>query len=368
MTINKKPLIVLTAGGTGGHVYPAESLAEELEKRGYDLLLITDVRGKDNYKGKLGKIKNVAVLSGGVVGKSKLFKIKSLFKTCIGIVQAMYVLLRNKPVCVVGFGGYASFPASMGALLLGTDLVLHEQNSVMSRTNRYLCKYASLVAQSFRTVKFVPEDTKSILCGMPVRSNIVATADTPYPSLLQEDKMQILVLGGSQGAKVFGEVVPAAIAVMSTEEQARFRIFQQCRKGEEEQVLAAYKNIGCEVVVQSFFDNMAELYSTSHLVISRSGASSVCEIAVVGVPSILVPLPTAADNHQVFNALELSEVNGAVMIKQDEFESVKLGQMLREFLHHPQILQKMSAAAQKVGIKDAAKRLADAIEKEIVKK
>ena len=150
-TKNKqKPLIILTAGGTGGHVYPAEALAEELEARGYRLALITDARGKDNYKGKLGEISNIAVWSGGIVGKSKLFKLKSLFKTCIGIMQAGYVLIKDKPACVVGFGGYASFPASMAALLAGVDLVLHEQNSVMSRTNRFLSKYATLIAQSFK--------------------------------------------------------------------------------------------------------------------------------------------------------------------------------------------------------------------------
>ncbi len=133
----QKPLIILTAGGTGGHVYPAEALAEELLARGYRLMLITDKRGKDNYKGKLGEIPNVAVLSGGVVGKSKLFKIKSLIKTALGIVQAVWILWRRKPLCVVGFGGYASFPACMAAILSGTKLVIHEQNSVMSRTNRF---------------------------------------------------------------------------------------------------------------------------------------------------------------------------------------------------------------------------------------
>lgn len=364
---DKKPLIILTAGGTGGHVYPAESLAEELEKRGYNLMLITDCRGKDNYKGKLGQIPNAAVLSGGIVGKSKLFKVQSLFKTCLGIVQAMFILLRRRPVCVVGFGGYASFPASMAALLLGTDLVLHEQNSVMSRTNRYLCKYASLAAQSFRHVKFVPEGVKSVLCGMPVRAGIAALAEKNFAAPEAGGQMQILVLGGSQGAKVFGEVVPQAVQLLPPEQQKRLRIFQQCRKGEEEQIEKAYQNTRCQVTVSHFFDNMAELYAATHLVISRSGASSVSEIAVAGVPSILVPLPTAADDHQTFNTKDLAEAGGALVLRQNEFAPEKVKQILEDLMQNGGRLAQMSANARKTGIKDAAKRFADAIEKEVIR-
>jgi len=365
--IDKKPLIILTAGGTGGHVYPAESLAEELEKRGYDLMLITDSRGKDNYKGRLGQMPNVAVWSGGVVGKSKLFKIKSLFKTGIGVMQALYVLLKYKPVCVVGFGGYASFPACMAALLSGTDLVLHEQNSVMSRTNRYLSKYATLVAQSFRNVKYAPNNKQCILCGMPVRANIVAARDKEYPPLNSDDKMQILVLGGSQGAKIFGDVIPQAVAMMTPEIQSRLKIYQQCRKGEEEQIFKSYEKTLCEIIVSHFFENMAELYASCHLVISRSGASSVSEIAVVGVPSILVPLPTAADNHQASNTRDLEEVGGCITIAQNDFEVVKVKEIVENLFANYEQLRKMSDNAKKAGIKDAAKRFADAIEKEIVK-
>lgn len=365
--IDKKPLVILTAGGTGGHVYPAESLAEELEKRGYDLMLITDCRGKDNYKGRLGQMPNAAVLSGGVVGKSGLFKVKSLLKTCVGIVQALFILLRKRPVCVVGFGGYASFPACMAALLSGTDLILHEQNSVMSRTNRYLCKYAALTAQSFRNVRQVPAGAKSVLCGMPVRANIAALAEKPFAAPAAGGKMQLLVLGGSQGAKIFGEVVPQAVQLLAPEQQRRLKIFQQCRKGEEEQIEKAYQNAECEVAASHFFEDMAGLYAATHLVISRSGASSVSEIAVAGVPSVLVPLPTAADDHQTSNTKDLAEAGGAVVLRQDEFTAEKVKKILEDLLQNAGRLEKMSANARKVGIKDAAKRFADAIEKEVVR-
>ncbi len=361
------PLIVLTAGGTGGHVYPAEALAEELQQRGYRLALITDKRGKDNYKGKLGEIDNYAVLSGALMGKSKLFKLKSLLKTGVGVLQACWVLLKEKPACVVGFGGYASFPACMAAILSGTGLVLHEQNSVMSRTNRFLSKYASLIAQSFRTTKYAPVGVPSVLTGMPVRASIVELANVPFVGLKDGEKVQIMVLGGSQGAKVFGEVVPEAIRHLSGDVQSRIKIFQQCRKGDEETVQEAYEGLRCEVVVSSFFENMAELYRGTHLIITRAGASSVCEIAVSGIPSVLVPLPTAADDHQTSNAMELAEAGAGYLVKQKDFTAEKVQAIIEDVLQSPEQLQKMSDKAKKVGIKNAAARLAEAVEKEIIR-
>ncbi len=363
----KKPLIILTAGGTGGHVYPAEALAEELIGRGYQLMLITDKRGKDNYKGKLGQIPNIAVLSGGVVGKSRLFKLQSLLKTAIGVMQAAWVLWREKPLCVVGFGGYASFPASMAAILSGTDLVIHEQNSVMSRTNRFLSKYAELVAQSFRKVKYAPAAEKNILCGMPVRASIAAAADIPYPPLGAADKMQILVLGGSQGAKVLGEVVPQAVQKLDKKLAARLRVYQQCRAGEENEIAKAYEGTGVELIVNHFFENMAELYASSHVVISRAGASSVSEIAVVGVPSVLVPLPTAADDHQTSNAAEIAAAGAGIVIRQQELTAEKLQKIIEEWAGDYASLKHMSECAQKAGIRDAARRLADGIEKMVIR-
>ncbi len=364
---SNKPLIILTAGGTGGHVYPAEALAEELESRDYDLMLITDSRGKNNYKGKLGQIPNYAVLSGGIVGKSKLFKIKSIAKTLLGIIQAIVILWQKKPLCVIGFGGYASFPASVAAVLTGTPLVLHEQNSVMSRTNRMLCKYAEFVAQSFKKVKYTPENIKNVLCGMPVRASIIEASKLPYPKFGKNDKFQILVLGGSQGAKVFGEIVPQTIKELGSEYTSKIKIYQQCRKGEEEDILNVYNEIPADVTVSHFFENMAELYSSSHIIITRSGASSVSEIAVAGVPSILVPLPSAADDHQTSNAKELSDAGAGIIIRQNEFNTAKLKSVILELISEPQKLQKMSDAAKKVGINDAAKRFANEIEKKIVK-
>lgn len=363
-----QPLIMLTAGGTGGHIYPAEALAEELLKRGYQVALITDKRGKDNYKGKLGEIPNYAVYAGSLVGKSVWFKIKSLFKLSIGVLQALYILLRKKPVCVVGFGGYASFPCCVASILTGTDLVIHEQNSVMSRTNRFLSKYADLIAQSFKNVKFTPVNVKTVLTGMPIRAAIAETANKSFPKFGAEDIMQVLVLGGSQGAKVFSEVVPAAVKKLSKKLQKRICITQQCRQADVAEVNKAYEDSECGITVSHFFENMPELYAKSHLVISRAGASSVSEIAVAGVPSILVPLPTAADDHQSGNAAWLGDEKAAKVITQKNFTPEKLCELLVECFDGVSNLEKMSENARKAGIINAAERFADAIEQNIIKK
>ncbi len=362
----EKPLIVLTAGGTGGHVYPAEALAEELLKRGYRLALITDSRGKNNYKGKLAEIPNYAVCAGAIMGKSRWFKIKSLFKTAIGVLQASLFMIKNRPACVVGFGGYASFPAAMAAILLGRDLVLHEQNSVMSRTNRFLAKYAELIALSFSNTKYAPKNKNLVLTGMPVRKIIADLSNGKYPQRTAAQKFQLMVLGGSQGAKVFGDVLPEAIGKLPETIQKKMRIYQQCRDCDIAKLEEAYSSVKAEVVVKHFFGNMAELYEGTHLIVSRAGASSVTEIAVAGVPSILVPLPVAADDHQTHNAEELNKAKATVVIKQKDFTPERLAELLLGFVKTPKELEKMSLTARKTGINDAAKRLADAIEKESI--
>ena len=364
----QKPLIFLTAGGTGGHIYPAEALAQELLKRGYRLAFITDARCKENYKGSLNDLTNYVVWGGALVGKSKWFKIKSLFKTAIGVLQGVFLILKNRPKCVIGFGGYASFPACMAAILLGTDLVLHEQNAVMSRTNRFLSKYAALIAQSFKNVKYVPLGAKTILTGMPVREAIVKVAEEKTKNEDKQNEFQILILGGSQGAKVFSEVVPAAVARLDKKDQKKLKIFQQCRKEDVTLVENAYQACAADVTVSHFFGNMDEIYKNTDLVISRAGASSVCEIAVVGIPSILVPLPIAADDHQTYNAMNLSDAKGALLIKQKDFAVENVSALLADFMTNTKMAKKMSDAAKKVGIKDAAQRFADAVEKDILRK
>lgn len=364
MTDNKKnKLIILTAGGTGGHVYPAEALAQELSVRGYRLMLVTDKRGLNNYHGKLGEIENRAVLSGGLVGKGKLFKIKSLIKISFGILQSMWIIIRTHPSCVVGFGGYASFPCAVAAILLGKKLILHEQNSVMSRTNRFLNKYATAVATSFSKTKYAPSDTRTSRTGMPIRSNISSLYTQSYIPSKGSDRFNLLILGGSQGAKIFGSTVPEAIKLLPPKTQKRLHITQQCRADDVQNIEQTYADTACKYNVSNFFNNMNELYSTGHLIISRAGASSVSEIAAAGIPSILVPLPTAADDHQTSNAAEFKDNQGGIVLAQKEFTAAKLSQILQHLIDTPDELLDMSNNTKKFAIVDADKRLANLVEK-----
>ncbi len=361
MKSSRDNLIILTAGGTGGHIYPAETLAVELQQRGCQVMFFTDSRGLDNYHGLLKQLPVQTILSGSVIGKSVFTKVKSLCKVGLGIFQAAFYMLRNRPKAVVGFGGYASFPTAVAALLLRIPLVIHEQNSVMSRTNRILSGFAACTAQSFRNVKNTPSRAKEFLSGMPIRENIIQLHNHPYQTWNNKRPFTIMVLGGSQGAKIFGEVVPQAIALFDDNIQKQFIIYQQCRKGDEAEIEKAYAQLSCSVTISSFFNNMNELYSKTDLIISRSGASSVYEIAAAGVPSILVPLPTAADNHQYYNAKELNDCGGTVLIEQKDFNAALLHSRISEFLQHPEKLQQLSVNAKNCAIIDAPKRLADAI-------
>ena len=365
--MNNKPLIILTAGGTGGHVFPAESLAEELSARGYELALITDSRGKDNYHGKLGEIKNYSVLAGALVGKSKWFKIKSLFKTGIGTLQAMLILLRRKPVCVVGFGGYASFPCCMAAILLRKKLVIHEQNSVMSRTNRILSRFATLVAKSFDNTKYIPSGKPQILTGMPIRQNIAELNKREYKATNPQNKFQLLVIGGSQGAKIFGEVIPAAVKKLPEQIQEKICLFHQCRKEDVAQIQSEYEGSKIEVTVSHFFENMSELYSRTSLIISRAGASSMAEITAAKLPAIIVPLPTAADDHQTTNALPLKEHNAGYVIAQNDFNADDLCSLLQKLITDEQALKTLSENVNKLSIINASQRLADVVETNVIK-
>lgn len=363
MKPSKNKTIILTAGGTGGHIYPAEALAVELQKRGYKILFYTDSRGLGNYQGALSQIPSKTILSGSVVGKSIITKMISLCKVMLGVVQATFDLLLNRPCAVVGFGGYASFPTAIAAVILRIPLIIHEQNSVMSRTNRILARFASRTAQSFRNVKNTPMQAKEFLSGMPVRDSIAKLHSQSYKPRDNKRPFTIIVLGGSQGAKIFSEVIPQAIALFDDTTQEQLCIYQQCRKDDEEIIRKAYQKLHCQNTVAPFFNNMPELYAKADLMISRSGASSIYEIAAAGTPSILIPLPTAADNHQYYNAKELSDCGGAILIEQQNFTAQNLNTIVADLLRNPQKLEQLSLNAKKCSIIDAPARLADEIEK-----
>lgn len=356
-------LIVLAAGGTGGHVFPAEALARELKNRGHRLALLTDRRG-DAYGGALGEIDTHRIRAGGIAGKGPLAKIKSVAELGLGTLQARRLLKQMRPSAVVGFGGYASIPTMLAAGLTGVPTVLHEQNAILGRANRLLADKARAIAVSFPESRGIPAKSESKVThtGMPVRSNILDVRDTPYPSFTDSRPFSILVLGGSQGARVLSEVIPDAIARLTDKLKARIRITQQCRPEDLEEVRGTYKRLGIDAELAQFFKDVPERLAAAHLVISRSGASTVAELLAVGRPAMLVPYKYAIDDHQSLNAHAVDEVGAGWLIPEDDFTPDSLAARLESMFGMPMILEKAAEAARKTGRPDATERLAALVE------
>ena len=360
---NQPPLVALAAGGTGGHVYPAESLAVEMLTRSYRLALITDRRG-NAFGGVLGDLDTYRVLSGGIAGKSPVSKIKSVSEIMVGIWQAQKILTQLKPRVVVGFGGYASFPTLAAALFGSYKTAIHEQNAIFGRANRLLAPRVDKVITCFDYLEEVPESVlgKVVQSGMPVRAKIIEQREIPYPELNASSPIQLLVLGGSQGAKILSDVIPQAIIDLPEQLKARIRITQQCRTEDLCHVRKKYFDANIKASLSPFFSDVADLMMKAHLVISRSGASTVAEALVIGRPSIMVPYRYATDDHQTKNAHAVDEAGAGWLIAENFFTPASLSARLENLLSIPNTLKKAAVCAKSAGRPDASKRLADIIE------
>lgn len=356
----RERLIVLTAGGTGGHVFPAEALAQALLNEGYRLALITDQRGT-HYSGTLGMVETHAVSGQGIAGRGVFGLIKGAAALGLGILQARNILSVLKPAAVVGFGGYASAPAMFAAVQLGIPSVIHEQNAVLGRANRLLAARVNRVCTSFELAKPAPEKSQVVRTGMPVRPAIAALRNALYVAP-NGGTFRILVLGGSQGARVFSDVLPSAVRLLPEALRNRLEINQQCRPEDLDRTHAAYVGTGAHAQLRVFFDNVPELLAGTHLLIARSGASTVAEVSIIGRPSILVPYPHATDNHQSANAAALSAQGGAQMLKQSGFTPEALAERIATLAATPDMLSEMAAAAARFALPDAAQRLASVVE------
>lgn len=363
MNNRNAPLVVLAAGGTGGHVFPAESLAAEMLTRRFRLALITDRRG-DSYGGVLGDLNTYRVLSGGVAGKSAMSKIKSVSKILAGVWQARKILTELNPLVVVGFGGYASVPTLAAASLSSYKTVIHEQNAILGRANRLLAPRVDKIVTCFEKTEQVPANvlSKVIQSGMPVRAQFIAQRETPYPELNSISPIYLLVLGGSQGARVLSDVIPQAIIDLPDQLKARIRITQQCRPEDLSRVRKKYLDSKIKADLSCFFNDIPERMVKAHLIISRSGASTVAEALVMGCPSIMVPYMFAIDGHQTKNAQAVDEAGAGWLITERSFTPEVLSARLKNLLSIPNTLHKAATHAKASGKPDAASRLADIIE------
>lgn len=356
------PLVVLAAGGTGGHVFPAESLARELARRGCRLAMITDQRG-GTLRGAPEDLVVHRVMAAGMAGKSFAARLRSAPELALGTLQARRILKRLTPSVVVGFGGYASVPTLLAAGLSGMPTVIHEQNAVLGRANRLLAPRAVLIATSFATCHGLSPDMlgRHVHTGMPVRSEFAAARDVPYRLFAEHDSVNLMVLGGSQGARVLSEVVPAAVGLLPAAWRRRLRIVQQCRPEDLDAVRSAYAAMKVEAELASFFDDIPQRMADAHLLICRSGASTVAELTAVGRPAIFIPYPYAIDDHQTANAQAADEAGAGWLMPQDSLTAQSLAQRMESLFILSATLEKAAACARAVGTPDGAIRLADAV-------
>ncbi|KAB1070981.1 UDP-N-acetylglucosamine--N-acetylmuramyl-(pentapeptide) pyrophosphoryl-undecaprenol N-acetylglucosamine transferase [Methylobacterium planeticum] len=355
--------ILLCAGGTGGHLFPAESLAHALRARGVRVVLATDAR-VDSIAGEFPASEIVTITSATPSGRSPLRRAGAIFTLGRGFGAAAREIRRINPAAIVGFGGYPTVPPVLAGQLLRVPTILHEQNAVMGRANAFLARGARTIATGFAAVRGVPDKARAprIHTGNPLRPAVLEAAGTPFPPLGPEDGLHLLVFGGSQGARVMGEVVPRAIAQLPADIRARLSLVQQARPEDLTAVQNDYLAMGLRSIEAApFFRDLPGRMARSHLVVSRSGASTVSELAAIGRPAILVPLPGALDQDQAANAATLAGIGAALSLAQSGFTPDRLTAELLDLFGNPEKLTRAAAAAKSAGIHDAAERLADVV-------
>ena len=353
--------VLLAAGGTGGHLFPAEALARVLLGRGIAVELMTDARALA-YAGGFPARATHAVPSATPSSRSVVTKARASLQLGLGTLKAYRLLGGIRPSVVVGFGGYPSVPPLLAAAWRKLPVLLHEQNAVMGRANRFLAGRATRIATGFpRLGKAGPAITgKATHTGNPIRPAVLEAAQRPFPPIA-DGVLRLLVTGGSQGARVMADVVPPALASLPGELRARLHVVQQARGEDEARVRGAYGAAGISAEVAPFFADLPERIAAAHLVVGRSGASTVSELAIIGRPSILVPLPGALDQDQAANAAVLGDVGAAAVVLQRDFTPALLAGEITRCLDDPSHLAGRGAAARGVGEPHGAERLADLV-------
>ena len=351
---------LLASGGSGGHVFPAEALADVLASRGRKVGYVTTERGRNFAAMKSMPIWQV--MAAGVAGRGLGQRLISYGKLAIGLAQAVILLIRLRPRVVVGFGGYAGVPVLAAAWLLRRKIVLHEQNAVLGRANRLFSGKASLIAATFPLTTEKKLNTNVIVTGNPVRVSFHELAFRPYRPPQSEGRFGLVVTGGSQGTHIFSEILPPALAALPPQLRDRLEIAQQCRREDVARVKEFYAEAGIKAEIAEFFNNIAARLDHSHLAICRSGASTITELTTAGMPSILVPYPFATDGHQSANARFLSDAKAAWVIEQPEFTVSKLSELMQRVMTNPQHLIDYAANARRLGVPNAAGHLADLVE------
>jgi len=362
--MSDKGLIILAAGGTGGHLFPAQALAEVLVKRGHIVHLMTDERVRDYGKNFPAAEVHIIPSASPSLSKPWLLPARGL-KLWRGFRKAKSIMKRLRPVAVVGFGGYPSFPPLFAARSLGVPTLVHEQNAVLGRANKLLAKRVDAVATSFDTVHGLPIEAKkrTIFTGNPVRAIALAQQAAPYRDVLPDGPFSLVVFGGSQGAKFFSDFMPHVFAALAEPTRQRIQLVQQCRAEDIVRVQAEYIQLGIKSELNAFFSDMPKRLADAQLVICRSGASSLAELGVIGRPACLVPLPHAIDNDQLRNAQSFAAAGAGWVFPQNELSADEFAAHLTQLMADGATLKKAATMALNHGAPKAAENLADLTEK-----
>ena len=362
---NQKPVIFLASGGTGGHIFPAKAVAQLLGKRGYRVLCVTDKRHSLFDEGVHAERIDVLPLSGGIIAFAK-----GLRGLLISLMQVRKLYLREQPQLLVTFGGYTTFPTVMMAMWLGIPIIVHEQNSVLGKMNRLIASVAKVIAVAYDMGARLPPQFqgKVALVGNPVREEIKAMQHSPFPHTDSNGVLRILVIGGSQGARILSNVVPQAIAQLEVADKKRIYVEQQCRPEDVERVTHMYAHMNVAATVTHFFQDMGMRLDKAHLVIGRAGASFLAELTLIGRAAILVPFAKASHNHQLENAKILQKKQAAIVIEEHDFTPETLAEHIRQCIRNKKTLEDMAKQAATLGIADADQRLADLVESELEKR
>ena len=353
---------VLAAGGTGGHLVPAYALASELERRGHRVALVTDERGA-KLPGKPEGL-TAHVLPAGRFGKDPVQWLRGARSVLAGRAMALQLFDSFAPSAVIGFGGYPSLPTLLAARTARIPALVHEQNAVLGRVNRLLARRVDVIATAYPEVARLQPRLlgKTELVGNPVRADVAALRDQPYPPFTADGLFRILVTGGSQGASVFAQVVPDALSMLPPALRSRLQVMQQCRPEDIDDVRARYAAPDIPAEHGTDFGDMAARLAASHLFIGRAGGMTIAELTCVGRPAILVPLPIATDDHQAANTREMVTAGGARMIRQAKFTAVELAKQIQAMAMQPETLATAAHAAWNCGRPNAAADLADLVE------
>ena len=355
--MTKRP-VYLAAGGTGGHIFPALAVAEALQTRGYSAHLFTDRRGAKllgSASSLPASIHVIAAASPFQIGMIK--RTFAAIKLAVGTISSLYHLLVRRPALIIGFGGYPSFAPLVAGRALGIPILLHEQNAFLGRANHMLSKFANALALSWPQTKNLPATEHTEVTGIPVRQAFFDAAQIPY-LLATTASVNLVVLGGSQGASILASLVPDAITMFDPAMRRRLRIYQQARPEQIDSLQHRYRDLGVEADIQLFYTDMPSLLGQSHLVICRAGASSVAELAAIGRPSLLLPLPSAMDDHQRMNALHMQNAGGGICLDETNLSAAVLAARLMHLLEAPKTLSKMAKSARSLASPDAASLIA----------